>query len=564
MKYSDFLISRLKENGVTDAFGIPGGVLLDFLYNLESSEGINLHLNYHEQSSGFCACGFSQANHRLGFAYGTRGPGFTNLLTSIADAFCDSLPVLFITAHTGKNNNKSLRIDTEQELDCESICQTITKYSRKVDDIKSAVACLDEAIEIALSGRKGPVFLDINSSLFNEEVPVLSKAKSSFIRYTEFCDVSYDDYFYALSSSKRPVILIGDGIHQANVEKECLDFIDRSKIPVLSSRASQDLLPLSPLYFGYIGSHGLRYSNRIIFESDLIISLGNRIAFPLSSKSFTGALDNKKIIRVEIDKNEASRRIPNCVTMTIDLASFFKNAPSLVFEGNEWLERCECLKKHFYSSDVISVVTKISSLLSILPDDGLIVSDVGNNEFWLSRALSFSKTSNRVLYSKSFGALGCSLPKAIGAYYATKKPVFCFLGDQGFCMCLHELLYLSSHSIPIVLVLLNNEQSAMIKDREISKNYSFTFQVDRETDYFPPDAESICKSFNISYLNYDLINLDLVREHMANLNCPLLIEIKDNEKQTLIPFLKKGDECWDLSPKIPLKDFMCTDDEKQL
>lgn len=170
MNVAEYLVKKLKNNGVNHAFGIPGGVIIDFLYALDKEDGIYPHLSYHEQCSAFEANGYSQAEHGLACAYATRGPGFTNLVTGIADAYADSLPVVFITAHAGNASQNKQRFEQEQEMNTVDIVKNITKYAAVVENEYEAEKIINKAFQAALSGRKGPVLLDFCSSIWKKKL----------------------------------------------------------------------------------------------------------------------------------------------------------------------------------------------------------------------------------------------------------------------------------------------------------------------------------------------------------------------------------------------------------
>lgn len=174
MKISEYLVQKLIEYEVTDVFGIPGGVVLDFIYALDKSEKINVHLNFHEQAAAYAACGYAQSSGKLGVAYATKGPGVTNMFTAIAEAYYDSLPVLFVTAHAQNKLNSNLRIEEEQEIDHSKLTASITKYTKRVDSISEAIQAINVGCKEAVSGRKGPVLLDFSSKVLKSDIEVIS------------------------------------------------------------------------------------------------------------------------------------------------------------------------------------------------------------------------------------------------------------------------------------------------------------------------------------------------------------------------------------------------------
>jgi len=437
MRAADYLAEKLVQYGVTDAFGIPGGVILDFLYALEQrKDQICPRLTFHEQAAGFAAAGYAQVSGTLGVAYATRGPGFTNLITAIADAYQESIPVLFVTAHAQKESCSLTRMDMDQEIDTAALVKKITKYAAKIDNLQEFVPEVNAACQCAVSGRKGPVVLDVYSSLWGQDVgdierfqdnlPVLSSPDKGE-------NDSYGELYRLLSESERPVILAGSGVQQSGTATSVQEFSEKHGIPILTSRCSQDLFAKSDMYFGYIGSHGLRYSNFILSKTDFIIALGNRMSFPIQSASFAPLFERVKTARIEIDPAELSRKLPNCTDYNVDLREFFSVAGRghALCRKDGWLEVCRSLRSRLFDYDTEYPVDAIAGVFKQLPSYFSVAADVGNNEFWVSRAYAYAGAIHRILYSRSFGTLGSALPKGIGAYFKTKKPVLCITGDQG-------------------------------------------------------------------------------------------------------------------------------------
>ena len=551
MKVSDYLVDILVRYGVTDVFGIPGGVVLEFLYSIEKkSPSINPRLSFHEQGATFSAAGYAQVSGKLGVAYATRGPGITNTITAVADAFYDSIPLLIITAHSYNGVKTNRRIDENQELNTEMIFSKITKYFARVETIEEALIEIEKACYIATSDRKGPVVLDFNRALFQEEFNY--KETNNFLKSIDNKEIDVLRIINdAIKNSNRPIILIGDGIHQSNSEYEILNLVNKLQIPVLSSRYSQDVMPHSDLFFGYIGSHGLRYSNFILDKADLIIVFGNLLSFPVTSKTFRKILDNKRIIRFEIDEEEFKRDIPSVESYNCDI----KNVFSILLENElnivnniEWISVCKKLKNELNNYDVIEPVYDISKILKGLPSKSTIVSDVGNNEFWLCRAYAFSNVNHRVIYSKSFGAMGCSIPIAIGVYYKTKLPVISFNGDQGIQMNIQELQFISENKLPIIIVILNNSSSGMIKTRQIKGFNSKFLHTTLDSGYSLPSFEKIAYGYNIKFSHYS--DIEDFEKFFLNIKEPYIIELSINPEFDLEPSIKAGDDCQNMFPYL--------------
>ena len=518
---AEYLVDELIKYGVTDAFGIPGGVILRFLYALDKRDGIEPHLAYHEQTAAFAACGYAQASGNLGVTYATRGPGICNAFTAIAEAYQESIPVLFVTAHGTRREIEGVRFSANQEMDIVDAVKKITKYAANIECIEETVPIIKKAIKTALSGRRGPVLIDVSAGLWSEEVSDVDDVAEEEKTHTVDCDRIVEE----INAAKRPVILIGDGLRYGVQKETLLRDAENIKLPIISSRGSLDLVSGSSYYFGYVGSHGIRYSNFILSKADLIVVLGNRMAFPFTSASFKPILE-KRIIRIEIDEGELRRNITGEVACCANACDVLGNLGRIA-EHREWIYTCKKLKTELLDEDCSDPVEKIVGFINS-NQSAVYVCDVGNNEFWFSRAYERSGCADKVLMSKSFGTLGSAIGKSIGAYYGSKSNVVCVVGDQGLQYNLQELQYIIQHKLPIQILLINNGCSRMIADHE-SGQYEELLHVNRDTGYDIPDFRAIAKAYGLE----------------ENIK-----EIRIDENITLTPSLPKGRECQDMEPSL--------------
>lgn len=547
MKVSEYIVNKLIEYKVTDAFGIPGGVILKLLYAMEKSKVIMPHLMLHEQSAGFAACGYAQSSGKIGVAYATRGPGITNMITCIAEAYQESLPVLFITAH-GNRIETETRFESNQELEIVNSVYNITKYAVSIDDIGNIGTEINKACYMALEGRKGPVLIDILSSLFDMDM-----VENEIYGLQE---IGRDDDNSAhiikeilknVQKAKRPIILIGDGMRNLISLKEQGKLEDNLKIPIVSSRGAQDILAQSAYYYGYIGSHGTRYSNFILAKADLIIVWGNRMAFPLKSKSYEPILDQAKIIRLDIDEKEFSRNIKNTENYKINLKEiiqFIIQKNIIIQAEEEWISICREVKKELQEYDKQIPVQKLEEYLKKQVTEKIYVSDIGNNEFYVSRAYESVHPKGMLLCSKAYGTLGVAVSRSIGAYYAIHKNVVCIIGDQGFQYNAQDLYYIAKHHLPITVIVLNNRSSGMISDHEKRIFGQKLVHVDEENDYYVPNLEGIARAYGFDYTT-----------ECDKVNVNFLYEIVYSKDISLTPNLPKGNECQNMTPLIEVTKY---------
>lgn len=552
MRAADYLVEKLIQYGATDVFGIPGGVILDFLYALDSrKDQICPHLAFHEQAAGFAAAGYAQVSGTLGVAYATRGPGFTNLITAIADAYQESIPVLFVTAHARKKLSSLARMEADQEIDAVAMVEKITKYAARIDDLQDFIPKVNAACQCAVSGRMGPVVLDIHSQLWIQDVEDIEWTQGNSTESSNLGTESYAELYQLLDESKRPIILAGNGVQQSGTALFVQMFAEKYNIPILTSRCSQDLFARSDMYFGYIGSHGLRYSNFILSKADLIIALGNRLSFPSQSKSFAPIFDRAKTIRVEIDRAELLRKLPNCIDYNVDLKKFFSSNDTarITSRNEEWLEVCRTLKDSLFAYDTEYPVDAISDVFKQLPTEFSVVADVGNNEFWVSRAYAYAGGPHRILYSRSFGTLGNALPKSIGAYFKTRKPVLCITGDQGLQVNIQELQFIAAARLPIIILLLNNRSSGMIRSHEKQKYGNRFIHTTLEDGYSVSDFGALALAYGLAYCRVNEKN-DISRYFGGQIR-PGLLEMEIDCEIDLNLLLPKDNVCQNLAPQLP-------------
>ncbi len=547
MTTADYIAEYLISLGVTDTFGIPGGVILKLIDAFQRRKpAITPHLNYHEQMSGFAALGYAQASGRLGVAYATRGPGICNMMTCIAEAYQESIPALFITAH-GMRGRDDLRAEYSQELPLASAVKEFTKYSAEINSPEEVGAKLREACSAALDGRRGPVFLDIASALLGKELPeAVGEADTAEKVFPPGKEM--EALRVLLNGAERPVILIGDGLRYNMPKSELTDILDRLGIPVISSRGAQDIACRCENYYGYVGSHGTRYTNFILSKADLIVAIGNRLAFPFGSESFSPIL-KKKIFRVDADENEMKRNIDASIVCAADAARFLREMSERCKPDRsraEWLGVCGKLKEALCGYDITEPVEKLSGILRGCADDEYVfVSDVGNNEFWFSRAFEYVRPSGSIVCSKNFGTLGSALGRAIGAYYASGKKVMCIIGDQGFQYNIQELQFISAHDLPIKLILLNNHCSGMIYDHERRALDGRYIHVYEENGYSAPDFERISNAYGIRFFR----EADGIAAYFKDAS-PLVCEIGYSKDIRLIPDIPKGNPCHKMFPEL--------------
>lgn len=552
MKAADWIIDFLISKGVTDAFGLPGAVVLELLYAMDRGKPkLTPHLNYHEQGAAFAACGYAQATGKLGVAYATRGPGMTNMLTAMADAYYDSVPVMFFTAHSSGRKRPEMRVENNQEINTVAIAAGVTKYAVRIDDAVELQQELQRAYTAATTGRKGPVFLDIASAVLRQEITSEAMPDREGTKAADSGRIA-GEIAARLREAKRPVMLIGGGVRQSGTAELVRELAEKAGIPVLSSRTTHDILPDSPMYFGFVGSHGTRYSNFILSKADLILALGNRMAFPVNSRSFRPVVEGAVTVRVDVDAGELLRDVPNSIGYAADLRDLL---PELLkrdlanMDLAAWRKVCGELKQSLWQWDKTPVTATLMQIIAAAGKEATFVCDVGNHSFMVTNACVYSGATNRTLYSGSFGTLGSALPKAIGACCGTGRPVVCFAGDQGFQMNIQELQALAQSRLPVTVVVINNLASAMIRERE-EKQFSHLVHTTPESGYSVPDLRAMAEAYRLGYRCIE----DPAAQVQGDIllpEAPCLIEVRADGDETLRPNLPQGRPCQDLAPALP-------------
>lgn len=559
MKLSDYIVSFLVEKKITDVFGYPGGMVTHLMDSFDKyNDKISAHVAYHEQGAAFCACGYGQISHLPGVAYATSGPGATNLITGIANAYFDSIPCVFITGQVNTYESKGcleVRQKGFQEMDVVSVVKSITKYAVQVIRAEDIRYELEKAFSISMSGRPGPVLLDIPMNIQRTEI-----YPEKLVGYSNDCACSCasskDLVFNALMEAKRPLIIAGAGVSNSGSKKVFQDLIDKLRIPVVTSMIGIDCISHeSPYNFGFIGAYGHRYANFAIAKSDLIISIGSRLDCRQTGSNKDIFAQSAKIIRIDIDAGETTNQIKKDDTVLIcDIREFIPaiiNDPRFRF-GNKyehWLNQCRELKDMLKCIDNEPSNAIVREISKYVPDEVVITTDVGQNQVWVAQDFAVKK-NQRVLFSGGHGAMGYSLPAAIGAYYASRKPVICFNGDGGLQMNIQELQFIVRESIPIKIVLMNNHSLGMIRHFQEMYFDSNSMQTTLDKGYTVPNFNEIAEAYGIE--TYTLNNMNEIPqlETVFQSAAPAFIHVICSDKTYVYPKLAMNKPIHDQEPLI--------------
>lgn len=564
MKISDYIVKYLITNNVKHVFGYPGGMVTHLMHSLgENRDYIETHINYHEQAAAFAACGYAQASGNVGVAFATSGPGATNLLTGIGHAYFDSIPTVFITGQVNTFESKgdsSIRQKGFQETDIVSMAKPITKAAFYVDKAEELPYILNHAFEIAMLNRKGPVLLDIPMDIFRTHI-----SDNTSVEFAK-CDENTDEVVAGafknkiielLDHSKRPCILIGNGIKIDNQVENMRGILRSCPIPVVSSMLAVDVIPegqgLEGVYYGFVGAYGNRTANFAVAKCDLLICLGSRLDIRQVGGAREKFAPNAKIIRIDVDVNELNNKIREDEEQfnipLSDAIPILRNILSKYNCFDEWISVCKEIKNQIKYTDEREPNKYVNELSRIVPDDYSVTADVGQNMVWTAQSFKL-KPHQRVYFSGGMGAMGFSLPAAIGIYYATSKPVICINGDGGLQMNIQEFQFLVRENIPIKIFVMNNSSLGMIRHfQEMYFDSKYYFTVEK-CGYDSPDFVKIANGYGIE--SHVIENVEDIKNIRFN-NGPELFDIRLQHNTVLVPKLEYGKPNQDQEPLLDRK-----------
>lgn len=564
MKVSDYIVEFFIEKNITDVFGYPGGMVTHLMDSFNKyHDKINAHINYHEQASSFCACGYAQMKNIPGVAYATSGPGATNLLTGIANAYFDSIPTIFLTGQVNTYESKKdmgLRQKGFQETDIVEMAKPVTKYAKYISDAKAIKYELEKAYQISMEGRKGPVLLDIPMNVFRAEVDIDTLNSYEPQIEKKLDENNIDIIYLELLKAKRPLIIAGAGIDTSGFNTEFKKLVEKLGIPVVTSMIAIDLQNNDSKYnFGFIGAYGHRYANFLIEKSDLIITMGSRLDCRQTGSSKEFFARNAKILRIDIDEKEFENQIkPDEIHITEDIGQVIRKMLedtrfSLQGRYSKWLEKCKMLKEKLDKVDNEEGNKIVRKLSDVIEKNATITTDVGQNQVWVSQSFKV-KDGQRVLYSGGLGSMGYSLPAAIGAYYAKKNKVICFAGDGGFQMNIQELQFIVREKIPIKIIIFNNHSLGMIRHFQEMYFESCFMQTTAKTGYSVPDFCKVASGYGIESLQVDNVDnkIDEIQNAIAN-DKPMLIQINMSDSTYIYPKLAVNQPIYNQEPQLDEK-----------
>lgn len=478
---SEIVVACLKEQGVDTVFGYPGGAILNIYDELYKHKGEIRHiLTSHEQGASHAADGYARATGKVGVCMATSGPGATNLVTGIATAYMDSIPMVAITSNVGK---ALLGKDSFQEIDIAGVVTPITKYSFIVKEVENIAPTIRRAFSIARTGRPGPVLVDITKDATAnvteyepmEIAPVVQKQNT-------IVEEDLQTAAKLINEAKRPYLFIGGGAIMSDASKQILEFVEKVQAPVTDSLMGKGAFDgTHPLYTGMLGMHGTKTANYGVTECDLLVVMGARFSDRVTGNAKKFAT-NAKIIHIDIDPTEINKNVHVDVKLIGDLKAVLERLTPLVKKQNheEWLTHIQKLQKTYplkYNEQALTGPYVIQQIYNLTKGDAIISTEVGQHQMWAAQYYKYQKPRT-LLTSGGLGTMGYGLGASLGAKVAfPEKTVINIAGDGCFRMNMNEIATAVRENIPIIQVVINNHVLGMVRQWQTlfyEKRYSNT------------------------------------------------------------------------------------------
>lgn len=513
---ADAMVKCLENEGVTTVYGYPGVAICPF-YNSILDSDIRTVLVRTEQNAAHAASGEARVTGNVGVCAVTSGPGATNLITGIATAFADSIPMVCIT---GQVRSELIGSDVFQEADITGAVESFVKYSYLVKNAEDIPKVFKEAFHIANTGRKGPVLIDVpidiqNAPLSRFKYPEEVKLRT-YKPTVKGNIVQIKKVIKELEKAKRPIICAGGGVHLSNAVEELREFSHKHKIPVVSTMMGIGVMKTQdPMYFGMVGNNGKAYANRAMNESDLLIMVGARVADRAVSQPDL-ITENKILVHIDVDPAEIGKNVGPSIPLVGDAKHIFEDFEKQEFECSheEWITTLEeyrstMIQKRNPNPDYVDPAAFITMLSEEMKNDAVYVADVGQNQIW---SCNYHVVKDgRFLTSGGMGTMGYSIPAAMGAKRGDRsKQVVAVCGDGSFQMSMMELATIMQHDIPVKIIVLKNNYLGMVREFQhytYKDNYSVVDIKDGT-----PNLEKLSAAYDIPFLRVE--NMEHAREQI--------------------------------------------------
>lgn len=548
---ADILIRTLIEQGCDTVFGYPGGQILnvyDSLYKYQNE--IRHMLTAHEQGAAHAADGYARATGKVGVVMSTSGPGATNLVTGIATAYLDSIPLVAIC---GNVPTTQIGTDSFQEIDITGVTLPITKHNYFVGSVENLADTIREAFALAQSGRPGPVLIDVPKDVqtaicdYEPQAPVQPEERHAAK------DVRIKEAAALINASKRPFIYFGGGLITSEAQEEMLALAEKIDAPIGCSLMGLSGIPTDhPRFLGMQGMHGHYASSMAMHDADLIISLGVRF-----NDRVTGNREKfaklAQIIHIDVDGSELSKTVNSACGLRGDVKLTLQKLIPLVNaeQKPDWEKAVKALKET--ENDYLDIrpgLTPRNAIMTLnkhLGENTAVATDVGQHQMWAAQNVNFKKP-RRFISSGGLGTMGFGLGAAIGAAVGTGERSVLVTGDGSFGMCLNELTTAVTYNVPVVILLMNNGVLGMVRQWQtlfFNKHYSNTI-LDRKTDFV-----ALARAFGADGEAVDTVAaLDKAFEHAFSCDGPYVIDCRIDKDEFVLPMLPPGGSMDDIIMKV--------------
>ena len=502
---ADAIVECLKKENVEILFGYPGVAIAPFFNSLASSD-IKSVLIRTEQNAAHCASGYARISGKPGVCVVTSGPGATNLITGIATAFADSIPLIAIT---GQVNSSMIGSDVFQEADITGAVESFVKYSYLVRNVNEIPKIFKEAFYIANSGRKGPVLIDIPIDIQQAQISKFAYPDTVNMRtYKPTVDgnmAQIKKLVKEVEKSKKPVMCVGGGVHLSDAAKQIREFADKCQIPVVSTMMGLGTITNdSPLYFGMVGNNGRAYANKALKDSDLVLMVGARVADRAVNRPEL-ITDNTVLVHIDVDPAEIGKNVGPTIPLVGDLKHIFTKLNTIDINAGdhkEWIEFLTQYKEEHpdhrpeIAKEFVDPKEFLGKLAKAMEDDGVFVADVGQNQIWAT-AFFRIKEHQRFMTSGGMGTMGYAIPAALGAKLAdSKRQVVASCGDGGFQMSMMELATMAQQDVPLKIIVYRNNYLGMVREYQ---HYSYKDKYAMVDIAGKPDLDMIAKAYGMDY-----------------------------------------------------------------
>lgn len=542
---SQLVLQTLKELGVEIIFGYPGGAMLPLYDAIHNFEGIQHILARHEQGATHEAEGYAKSSGKVGVVVVTSGPGATNAVTGIADAYLDSVPLLVFTGQVGR---QSIGKDAFQEADTVGITAPITKYNYQIRETADIPRIVTEAYYLARTGRPGPVEIDLPKDVSTLEVTEINDPSLNLPHYHESekaTDEQLQELLTELSVSKKPVVIAGGGINYSGSVDIFRAFVEKYQIPVVSTLLGLGTLPIShELQLGMAGMHGSYAANMALVEADYIINLGSRFDDRVVSNPAKFA-KNAVVAHIDIEAAELGKIVKTDIPILSDLKAALSRLLQLNkvrTDFNDWIKTViENKEKAPFTYEPQNHDIRPQETIKLIGEytqgDAIIVTDVGQHQMWVAQYYPY-KNARQLITSGGMGTMGFGIPAAIGAKLAQpNKNVIVFVGDGGFQMTNQELALLNGYGIAIKVVLINNHSLGMVRQWQES-----FYEERRSQSVFDvePNFQLLAEAYGIKHVKLDnpktlADDLKIITEDE-----PMLIEVLISKSEHVLPMIPAG------------------------